>query len=74
MGKPKQLLEFQGETLISKIVKTALETPCRPLIIILGAYYNEMSLEIKKLGNLEIVVVNNKDWEQGMSTSVKMGL
>lgn len=74
MGQPKQLLEFRGETLIRRVVKTALATECRPIVVVLGAFANEIQLEIKKLGNVEIVVVENKDWQQGMSTSVKMGL
>ncbi len=74
LGQPKQLLDFQGETLIQKVVKTALATPCRPIVLVLGAFYNEIVLEIKKLQNFEIIITENKDWQQGMSSSVKLGL
>lgn len=74
LGRPKQLLDFQGETLIQKVIKTALETPCRPIVVVLGAYYNEIKLEIEKLRNDEIIITKNNDWQQGMSTSIKLGL
>ena len=60
--------------MIQKVIKTALGTQCRPIIIVLGAYYNEINLEIKKLGNYDAFVINNKDWQQGMSASIKIGL
>lgn len=74
MGQPKQLLEFQGESLLERIVKTALATECRPVVVVLGAFYDEI---IAKLGNWEIgksTIVRNENWQQGMSSSVKEGL
>lgn len=74
LGQPKQLLQFKGESLIQKVVKTALATPCRPIVVVLGAFYNEINFDIKKLESNEIIIVENKEWLQGMSTSVKVGL
>ncbi len=76
MGQPKQLLEFQGETLIQRIIKTALQTECRPIMVVLGAFFNEIKLDIELLVDLktDIIIVENSAWQQGMSTSVKIGL
>ncbi|MFN7118951.1 MAG: NTP transferase domain-containing protein [Saprospiraceae bacterium] len=74
LGQPKQLLKFQGETLIVKTIKTALRTPSRPIIVVLGAYYAAIHAAIPKEIQDEIIVVENKDWQQGMSTSVRLGL
>lgn len=41
------------------------------MIVVLGAYANEIRAEIE---NLEANIIENQDWQQGMSTSVKAGL
>lgn len=76
MGQPKQLLHFKGEILIRSIIKIALTTECRPVVIILGAYYDVIKKELQNYDNaqLGIVLVENQLWQQGMSTSVKIGL
>lgn len=71
MGQPKQLLTWQGETLIHRAVQTALATKCKSVILVLGAYANEVRQEI---GKFEISITENPNWQEGMSTSVKMGL
>ncbi|MDX1940945.1 MAG: nucleotidyltransferase family protein [Saprospiraceae bacterium] len=71
MGQPKQLLSWQGETLIHRAVQTALATKCKSVILVLGAYANEIHQEI---GKFEISITENPNWQEGMSTSVKMGL
>ncbi len=71
MGAPKQLLLVEGKTLINRIIDIALETPCFPVVTVLGANRNVIR---KELGKVPITVIDNPQWELGMSGSMKMGL
>lgn len=70
LGKPKQLLQFQGETLLRRSVKTALTVSNR-VIVTLGSRIEILRKEIE---DLPVEIVENKDWATGMSGSIKVGL
>lgn len=71
LGKPKQILEYQGATLIEMAVKAALGVQCGPVYLILGAYQDQIS---KQIENLPVQILNNPDWEKGMGTSISLGI
>ncbi len=71
LGKPKQLLVFQGETLLKRAVKTALASGCRPVIVVLGANGEILKPEIEAF-NIEIA--GNANWENGMGASIQAGV
>lgn len=71
MGTPKQLLLYQGISLLHHTVNIALESACRPVIIVLGAYFEQIKPEVEQL---PVHIVENADWEQGMSTSIQAGI
>lgn len=71
MGKPKQLLKFQGKSLLRNTIQTATDSACDSIIIVLGANAEILQNEVKGL-NLEIIL--NEDWKSGMSSSIKAGL
>lgn len=71
MGRPKQLLTWQGETLIRRAVQTALVSNCHSTVVVLGAYANEIRKEIEQL---DVLIIENHNWQQGMSTSIRIGL
>lgn len=71
LGKPKQTLRFQNQTLLRRAVETAVNSVCRPLIVVLGANAEKLQLEIEEF---DLVTVENADWEHGMGTSIKSGL
>lgn len=71
MGEPKQLLRFEGETLLRRAANAALETKCHPVIIVLGAGAEELREE---LSELEAQVVVNQSWKEGMSSSIRCGI
>jgi len=71
MGKPKQLLDFNGQTLLNIVIRESLKTKFRPVVVVLGAY----AAEIKKAStNQEVIYSFNEDWENGMSSSISLGL
>lgn len=71
MQEPKQLLEFEGKTLLRRAVETAISTNCKPVVVVLGANFNETLAEIK---DLPVDVCHNNDWRKGLSSSLQCGL
>lgn len=71
MGQAKQLLRIAGESLIQRVINTALGTPFRPVVVVLGA--NREQIEPELLG-LEVLKVFNPDWATGMGSSIATGL
>jgi molybdenum cofactor cytidylyltransferase len=71
MGTPKQLLPWQGQSLLRSITETAIAAHCHPIIVVLGAY----SAQIKpELCNLPVQVVDNPEWQTGMGSSISKGV
>lgn len=71
LGVPKQSLKFAGETLLRRAVRTAISSGCRPVVVTLGANAEDLRGEIERF---EIEIVENKNWEIGMSSSIRCGL
>jgi molybdenum cofactor cytidylyltransferase len=70
LGEPKQLLRFQGETLLRRTAKIALAVSKR-VVVTLGA---RIEITRKEIADLRVEIVENKDWKTGMSGSIKIGL
>jgi len=71
LGTPKQLLSYQGQSLLRRAAETALASVCRPVVVVLGAQAARLREE---LAGLDVVTMENGDWEQGMGTSLRVGL
>ncbi len=71
MGTPKQLLSFQGRSLLRISTQTALATNCNPVIVVTGANRELVEPEIR---NLPVVLVHNAAWESGMASSIGTGI
>jgi molybdenum cofactor cytidylyltransferase len=71
MGRPKQLLTYQGQSLLRRAAETALATPCRPIIAVLGAAADQSRAE---LTDLTLHTSENSNWPSGMGSSIKLGL
>lgn len=71
MGKPKQLLKFNGHTLLGLVITESLKTKFRPVVVVLGAYATEIK---QASANPEVVYAVNENWENGMSSSISLGL
>lgn len=70
LGEPKQLLHFQGETLLRRTAKIALTLTNR-IVVMLGANIEILRNEIE---DLPVQIAENKNWKTGMSGSIKAGL
>lgn len=71
LGRPKQLLLYQGRTLLRHAAETAFASGCRPVVVVLGAQADRLRAEID---GLEVVIAGNPDWALGMGSSVRAGL
>ncbi len=71
MGRPKQLLEHRGRSLLRRTVHAALEAGCRPVVVVLGAAAERMKRE---LHGLQVDVVHNEDWPDGIGGSIARGV
>ncbi|MBD2580449.1 nucleotidyltransferase family protein [Oscillatoria sp. FACHB-1406] len=70
MGKAKQLLEYNGRSLIQHAVEVATASVCHPVIVVLGAYCDRIKPEIAA----SVKTIENPLWHQGMGTSIRMGI
>ena len=71
LGYPKQLIEFEGKTLIERITETALMVSDNILIILGGN--SELIISKLERFNDTISTIFNPDWQQGMGTSIRIG-
>ncbi|CAH0272934.1 Nicotine blue oxidoreductase [Pedobacter sp. Bi27] len=71
LGRPKQLLDYKGKTLLQTIINEALETSCRPVITVLGANAKEIASQHQ---HDQVNFVINESWENGMASSIVAGL
>ena len=68
---PKQLLKFQGKTLLRRAVETAHAVPVGQVIVVLGHQADQM---LPELAGTNATVVLNDHWQEGLSTSLRGGL
>ena len=71
LGRPKQLVEFQGKKLIQKAIEEAQKSKSDSLVVVLG-----WNPELIKSGfdSEKIPFVTNENWEEGMASSMQTGL
>lgn len=70
-GRPKQLFEFEGKTLIRRAAESLAASLCDPVVVVLGA---ESHISQTEIADLDVTVHINNDWQLGMSSSIKSGL
>ncbi|WP_446743103.1 nucleotidyltransferase family protein [Silvibacterium acidisoli] len=71
LGQPKQLVELDGESLLHRTARFALETDCDPVWIALGHKADEMQ---KTLLDLPVRTIVNPEWKSGMGSSLAFGV
>lgn len=67
LGRPKQLLRRDGETLIHRAARLALATAPRELLVVLGAHAATLQREVADLPHRAI---SNPNWSDGMGSSL----
>lgn len=67
LGQPKQLLTRDGETLVHRAVRLALETLPKQVLVVVGANGDSIGACV---ADLDCVVVSNREWQSGMGCSL----
>jgi len=71
LGQPKQQLQYNGKSLLQHAIEVAVATAAQPVIVVLGAGYNNINNGLQKAG---VTVVQHTGWQQGMASSMQAGL
>ncbi|MEJ7710981.1 MAG: nucleotidyltransferase family protein [Pyrinomonadaceae bacterium] len=72
MGEPKQLLAYEGHSLLRRATEAALASLCHPVIVVLGSQAERVKSEVADCHS--IITVENKLWAEGMGSSISCGL
>ena len=72
LGEPKQLIEFEGESLMERTIRIAHEAGASPIFVVLGSDYERMLEPLQKNPFLPRILIN-KAWHTGMASSIRLG-
>jgi molybdenum cofactor cytidylyltransferase len=72
LGSPKQLIEFEGQTLIERITETALSIS-EEIVMVLGGNAEHILPKLERFKNIVSIVIN-PEWQEGMGTSIRLGV
>jgi molybdenum cofactor cytidylyltransferase len=70
-GQPKQLLAFQGESLVRRAVRAATEAGCARVVVVVGDLHTEIENDLRESS---ATIVPNADWQRGLGTTIRCGL
>jgi molybdenum cofactor cytidylyltransferase len=70
-GQPKQLLPFQGESLVRRAVRGAVDADCVRVVVVAGDVRARIEAELRET---PAVIVENPEWPRGLGTSIRCGL
>jgi molybdenum cofactor cytidylyltransferase len=74
-GRHKLLLPLAGRPVLAHVLDSVLASSVRPIILVLGHRADEVREHVASyLNNPAITIVENSDYLQGMSTSMRVGL
>ena len=71
LGKPKQLLQYRGKTLLAHAINEAVNSNADAVVVVLG---KDANLFKKELDEKKVRVAINSSWEEGMASSLRLGL
>lgn len=77
MGRAKQLIMVDGERLVRSAVKVALATQAAQVVLVTGAYTDEVTASVIDLVDASyqlLSIVHNASWEDGQASSMHAGL
>jgi len=70
-GSSKQLLRFNGKTLLQHAIDEATGADANPVVVVVGANANEVSASIDTTA---IEIALNNRWEEGMASGIVAGV
>jgi CTP:molybdopterin cytidylyltransferase MocA len=70
LGRPKQLIEIDGETLLHRTTRAALATRPADLVVVLGY---QATLLAAAVSDLDVRCISAMAWQEGMGRSLRSG-
>jgi nicotine blue oxidoreductase len=70
MGRPKALVQLDGEPLVRRAVQVLADAGCAPLVVVVGAAADE----VEPLLPAGVRAVVARDWAEGMGASLRAGI
>lgn len=70
LGTPKQLIRFEGQTLLNRVIDRIRNTGIDKVFVVLGANAAEIQASIDG----PVKIVNNESWSEGMGSSLRVGI
>jgi len=71
MGRPKQLLDWNGKPLLQHTIDQALKSNCDNVLVVMGSDYELIKSQIVTEG---ITDLNHVNWENGLGSSIAFGV
>src|SRR5579862_9316092 len=71
MGRPKQLLQFRGQSFLRRAATVAIDAKCNPVVVVVG---NDAAAMLAELTSLPVHPIENPDWQRGIGTSIRAGV
>jgi molybdenum cofactor cytidylyltransferase len=71
LGRPKQLVPYQGRSLARRAAEAAVAAACGPVVVVLGAHREAVAAE---LAGLPVSTVAHGGWAAGPGGSLQAGL
>jgi len=71
MGRPKQILQVGGRSLLRRAAEAGANTACCPLVVVLGAHAELLKGE---LSGIPAEIAINLNWERGIGSSIRCGI
>lgn len=80
-GGPKALVPFRGELLVHRGIRLLTEGGCHPIVVVVGADADQVAaathgvnLNSRDEAEVDVEVVANRAWREGMGASLRAGL
>jgi molybdenum cofactor cytidylyltransferase len=74
-GRHKLLLPLHDRPVLAHVLDAVLASKSRPILLILGHQANHVRSQIVQYtGHTSITIIENKDYKEGMSTSLRLGI
>jgi molybdenum cofactor cytidylyltransferase len=72
LGRPKQLLDWFGESVTNHVIRVALDAKLSPVVLVTGSKHEEVIEDV--IFRKKIRIAHNNNWEKGQSTSLISGI
>lgn len=69
LGRPKQLLRRDGEALVHRIARLAMETAPGRLLVVCGGYAEDVDAAVQ---DLPVETLINTEWQEGLASSLRV--